>query len=172
MSNLTRSRSKPRDTFGIRSLCDYGFDLEAMSESEFEEAGKLTGTFKVDFSKVSPFLKGTDGYSELEEYGRFFADLRGFLSKEKGNDRSFGIDTGVELENILKDYGFKGTLADMLTLAYDNEMISEDDYKLLNSFRDFRNDCAHSLTIPKISKKERTRWSNAVKRLKPTEESQ
>jgi hypothetical protein len=171
MSNLTRSLRRLKEIFGMRSLSDYSFDLESMDAAVTEEATRLISTFAKDFIAVDPIIKDAEGYADLTAYKRFFTDLGGYLGRESSSARGFGIDTGIELERILKGYGTAGNLASMLKQAFEKGLMSEEDYQALEKFREFRNKCAHDILVPEISKKDRHIWSDAVRRLAPKEET-
>ncbi len=163
-SNAAKLLQKLKTLFGMSSLSDYSFDLESFRPEDYGSIAKDIATFGSDIDTLRPVIDRTSGWSEISGYREFFEGVGGFFSEKKG-DRSAGIDLGVRLEDRLRSMGLEGTLDEMLKKARDSELISEEDYRCLDSLRQYRNACAHQVEFKPAGKKDLQEWTSMVGRM-------
>lgn len=164
-SNAARLMKKLKKLFGMKSLSEYSFDLELFDPESRESLAKDASTFTSDVQTVDMIIRNTEEYREIFEYKTFFEEMGGFFSGNKSSSRISGIELGVKLEDILRSMNLDGTLHDMLSDARDKELLSEDDFKQLDLLREYRNNCAHQITIDPINKKQMDVWKKLIKKL-------
>ncbi len=163
-SNAAKLLQKLKALFGMKSLSEYSFDLESFDPESYGAIAKDIATFSSDTDKLKPVIGRTSGWSEISGYKEFFEGVSGFFSEKKG-DRSTGIELGVRLEELLRSMGMEGTMDEMLKKARDSELMSENDYGLLDSLRQYRNACAHQVEFEPADKKDLKKWEALVGRM-------
>ncbi len=163
-SNAAKLLQKLKGLFGMASLSDYSFDLESYGPEVHGTISKDIATFGSDIDKLKPVVGRTSGWSEISGYKEFFEGVREYFSGKNG-DRSEGIELGVRLENLLRSMDLEGTMDEMLREALDSEMVSDGDYRSLDSLRQYRNACAHQVEFKQAGMKEIKAWKSLIGRL-------
>ena len=173
MSNLSKNLGSLRKLFDIKSPSEYHFDLSVFDDEKKKQIRTYLATYSTDMETIRSLVQGTDRYSEMKAYEVFFKEIRQFLDNSNAsNRRSYGIEEGIRLADALERYGFSGDLDSMLANARSNKIISDEDFKLLTAFRQFRNDCAHEMTVREVKDKELRRWKQAIDNIARFEEKE
>lgn len=170
MYNAGKLLAGMKQTMSVRTLSDYSFDLSEIGSEALKQLKTDAGTYTKDISELEKYLNAVNGFDELRQYGRMFADLAtaapSSAKLEYMQGRAFGIELGVRTEAALEEMGCAGDLKTKIESALEAGLISKDAHSTLESIRLFRNQCAHSMDIPPVDKKTRSAWINAVKSLK------
>lgn len=177
--NAYNNLTKLKNIFGMKSLSDYTFNYEFTdNENVKKEIQDCSSTFSKELTSLDKFIRSDSKYAGIKSYESFFKEVASYYGNnqplEKAPPRNFGIGLGIELDNNLREITSPGTLDSMLKGALAEEKITKGDYEILDEFRIFRNECAHSKTLPglcqnnKAFEKERRKWIGAVRRIKPS----
>ncbi len=175
-ANLSRTLGSIRTVLRIKSPSSIDMDLDVLSAEDRKAVVSQYQMARSSYEAVSPFIRGADRFRELEYYIDFSGEVANTLKAieqgkvmEKADGRTFGITLGILLESNLKTLVDPGTLADMIVQAYEKKLISEKDFSVLEEFREFRNQCAHEVEIPKIEQRTRKLWMATVRSIRPVE---
>lgn len=164
--NASRALRSLKSILGIRSLSEYSIDITNLTDEE--TVLKEISTLIMDMEKLHPIVKEAGRYHELESYESFILEIRDYLTKNsKSSDRLFAITLCIEVDDILEGLGLEGTLDEKLREGHDKGLISDTEFNTLDELREFRNTCAHELTIPDINKKKKDSWTKAVQEIRP-----
>ena len=173
-SNMARALGRMKATFGMRSLSDYSFNIDSFTKSQREDVIRDAATFRRGLSKISEYTRETASAKEMEDYAKFFDDMAitfksmdGTFDPAKADDRTFGIVMGIRLDGFLSNIVEGSTLGERLINAHEQKKISDDEYVVLNDFRQFRNLCAHSKVIDILDKGRRSKWTRIINSLDP-----
>ncbi|WNY22951.1 hypothetical protein MmiHf6_02450 [Methanimicrococcus hongohii] len=183
-SNIRYNLTELKKLTEILSVSEYSFDIDLIDEEKRTKIIKHVSTLDSLFknflfdAESSNILKSSDqvDLENIKKLVDIFKDISitlksmdktvslKDLSKER-NSRLVGIGLGVKLEEIFKSMGFVGTLNEMISNAYDKELISKSDFEIFGKIREFRNQCAHDLIVPNIDGKQKEKWISSVSRL-------
>lgn len=177
--NTRYNLDKLKGLTGVESLRNHSLNLDLISDEDSDEISKSVKTLNDKYRLISPYLPGTADVTELKGFIDLFSEVdkglnslrnptesKSSLLKSK-DVRMVGISLGVNLERAFKDLNFDNNdLSPGIEELFNSELISESEYSMLQDIRDFRNRCAHDLSLPVLDNNVRKEWINLVFKIK------
>lgn len=162
-ANASSNLKELKKIFGMKSLSEYSFDMEQMSDEDLKNISKWASTYSKEVQTLKPVLAESPKMKEIEDYADVFEEFKSYRDEnlEKASPRMFGIKLGTMYQELLATITGKtdeSNLKALIEEAAAKKLLSEDDVKELNRFREFRNLCAHQTGVPPLQKKDRKRW--------------
>lgn len=158
-----------RGFLGMNSLSDYHYNIDGLDPKVRKEISERSKTYSGSISKIRSIIRNAPSSMELEKYEKVFSNISSALDGKKINkdpsDLEFGIKIGIMIDKMLSERVEGSDLSDRITAAYNESLISSNEYETLDSIRRFRNTVAHEFDVPPLSSQKRKGWIQFVKRL-------
>ncbi|MBR7005943.1 MAG: DUF4145 domain-containing protein [Candidatus Methanomethylophilaceae archaeon] len=157
--------SKLKGMFGVESLGKY--DVSSFKESDTDSMMACYDALVKSMADVKPLVRGTEGDREIEGYIDLFQNFAEIYGKDvplqRLNGYQFGIGVRRKAETVLRKLlGSNDNLAKLIGDAAEENLISDEEQRILDKIRNYGNTSAHTTNVDPIDSKEKKRWIRLV----------